>query len=346
MSKESSPTRLRNAHAALGEVHLARSLFAVRGDNVSAAAVVTDVAFSPDSRYVAASGVFENIIWVWSVASGELVVSISAGIGKDGTARISPRISFSDNGDSLWAFCDGIISRICTKKWQVTQSRSLSYKGYPRELFAMTAGSAVLAVYWDDDVLILRDGKGRLAALERPEIRCVVNSLRFHPREEILAAVGPSLLLWDVKKRKLVAQMVLPNGKAATDIAFGKDGKSFYLALEEGGIAQVHNTGKGLRVHPNLVLPSNREMGTFIDIHPKFPICATAGEQDRMISLVDVRTGAVLQTVAGFQLSHYELNPFHWLRARFSQDGKWMVVNAGTVTGRGAVTLYSVTQSQ
>jgi WD40 repeat protein len=321
-------------------------LVAVRADNVSKATVVGDLAFSPDARYVAASGIFEPIIWVWSVATGEPVVSISTGIGTGETSRISPLLSFDASGDSLWVFCDGRVARICTKQWQITQSRDLSYKGLPRQVFAMSAGSAVMAIYWDDDVVILRDGKGRLGALERPKVKCVISALRFHPHDDILVAVGASLLLWDVKSRKLITQQVLPYGMAATDVSFGPDGQSLYVALEEGGIAQVSKTGADIRLIAKPVVSSARDMATFVDVHPKAPICATSGEETRRVSLVDVGTGAVLQTVAGFLSSHYELNSFHWLRARFSADGRWMALNAGTEDAQGAVTLYAVTQSR
>jgi WD40 repeat protein len=192
------------------------------------------VAVSPNGRLIAfaAQQGDNDVVKVWSVATGKVITTLSSG-----AAGLSA-IAFSPNGTQLAASDEGGVVRL----WDVTVSAPVevgTFSGhrYPVEHIAFSPNGDTLASSSDDGTIDLWNTQGTLlgglantsiAVAFSPDGRTLALSTR--------AASGYVIAMYAMPTRTLIRQLPVP-GIAA--LAFSPDGTTLAVAIRSPSLGPV-----------------------------------------------------------------------------------------------------------
>jgi WD40 repeat protein len=177
------------------------------------------VAFSPDGSLVYAGGMSYRI-WVWRVATGQLVGSVETN-AVDSNARFVKRLAFSGDGRFLVAGCSADALIFDAKSGKPIGKLAVDGRKAVSALAFVPGSSLLAAGYWDGSIRLwdVTSHKQVLPAL--CEHSANVQGLSFSQDGKLLMSSDPSgsILLWDVGSRKLLGRLARPATLNRTDIA-------------------------------------------------------------------------------------------------------------------------------
>ncbi len=200
-------------------------------------AEVSAVAFSPDSKTLAAASVnWGDTIYLWNLATRERTAALTDpdGVGVTGLA-FDPRGSILAAADSLGDVCLfnlGTRKRIATLGIGVNPNNDSD-----NEVVFSPDGDAVADIYYDD-IYVWQTATGRTAAvLHEPGVRGI-KSVAFSPDGKTVAAavLNGRVYLWDTATRALAFTVHDPGSQGVESVTFSPDGKTLAAADYNGNI--------------------------------------------------------------------------------------------------------------
>jgi WD40 repeat protein/transcriptional regulator with XRE-family HTH domain len=266
------------------------------------------LAFSPDGRLLAVSGV--TTIVIWDAASGEKVLalqgkSVGASVGYNlGTGQIS----FSPDGARLAvANMDGY-----SKVWDLASgaellalppldlpAKAIAYS--PDGRWLATAGDEGIVTQWD-----AADGR----ELRRLELSGIIHAVAFSRDSSQLAAASEdgNATIWDASSGQQL--LSLPPAAGMYDLAFLAGGR--LATAGQDGVTRVYNGDTG-----QLELSLTSGASTVIGVagSPDGSLIATSSYDGR-VRLWDAGPGHELLTLSGHQAIVWNV--------AYSPDGQWM----------------------
>jgi eukaryotic-like serine/threonine-protein kinase len=283
------------------------------------------VVFSPDGRYLAATGP-GNTVRLVAAATGEEV-----GILQGHRGRITS-MTFSPDGKWLASASHDLTAKV----WDLaSRSERLNLAGHTNWVtaIAFSADGGTLATGSRDRTLRRWDAATGKPLGTYPGHTGYLSGVAFSRDGQLASASGTpgqpgDLILWDLAGGK--PGITLPLGKAqAGSLAFSRDGKSLVsavYALLADGYVQVWDTatGKPTRSFKGHSLGVNAAV-----VSPDGKMLASGGE-DRTIRVWDFATGAPLRSLVGHGHTVYSLS--------FSPDSQTLA-SAGA---EGGIRLWDV----
>jgi WD40 repeat protein len=281
---------------------------------------VIDVAFSPDGRWLATTGISEAR--VWDSRSGSLRTTLVGHTGDVFTVAFSPdgkRIATgsSDATARVWDAASGRQLLVLAGHTQRVTGVQFSPDG-SRLLTASREGTARV---WDVSPAGARD------ALTLPAHGGGAFTLSYSPDGSRLLTGGigdPPALLWDGSTGRRLRVLAAPAD--VSDARFSPDGRRIVLAPQEGGVAPVVDAATGR------VILELRPGADFVPSTAWSPDGrAIAFAVDDTAAMLDAETGELIRTFV-----HTVGNPFFaWVgRVAFTPDGSRLVTAAGDGTVR------------
>ncbi|HET9711070.1 MAG TPA: WD40 repeat domain-containing protein, partial [Pyrinomonadaceae bacterium] len=324
----------------LWETATNRKLRDLEGGGQTSMAIAPAIAFSRDSRLVAASAA-GNSARVWDVLSGRELYSLA---GAQGSIMASAGVSFIAfaSNNRLVTASDAIrVWDLSTGRELLTlQLEALSTSGFNGSDGGMTLSPDGTKLFLglesgDPQIKVLDLATGREERnFKLPEDQIDVLQLSFNPEEHLLAAGthNKRLKLWNLSSKK--EQELGPTVKDFSQVKFSRDGR--LLALSENYTVKIWDTAT-LRELPVLKVPNSGAFAAQADAFMTFSEdgkrIATGGFDTDLI-IWETETGKRLSTLSGRTNMAYNV--------AFSADGNELSSGGRTRwdlrTGRGVRT--------
>jgi WD40 repeat protein/transcriptional regulator with XRE-family HTH domain len=200
---------------------------------------VTGVAFSPDSRMLAASSQ-DNQIWLWNITNPARPVDRRSFTGATDWANA---VAFSPDGSIVAAGSSDDTVRL----WNLASGRLIATLPEP---------GIITSLAWDNDHLLAAggaDGSVRFWSLPPPVLDAdgPVNDIAYSPNGGVLAVASNDLELWDAVTRTRIATATVP-GTFIDDVAYSPKGAMMATGTGDGMIQLWTTRGKLAPLGPSI----------------------------------------------------------------------------------------------
>lgn len=312
------------------------------------ASSVCSVDVSPDGRFVAAGGLFDDAVRVWDWVTGE-VVADRAGLlrsPKLDYIKRSTTVRFSRDGTHLLARAGARTFEFAVDDWRPVERKDMRVPDKWKTSNALATGAkGTVAVDCENTAHCFEPGGKPIVVTAKSQEN--LSMLGFSPDGKLLIVCAKPPEVFHVKsgRRKCVLKVPKINGHAvaATWASWLPDGRHIVVAHSNTLGVGIYDVATGTLLNQLNDAPNRwtYRSNWCVSVNPVGDYVATTRENDQTVRVWRVSDNALEAELKGHAPSNYEMNDFQALRCLFAPDGS-LVVNAGLKKLGGAVTIHGL----